>query len=74
MIWQEWKEGLTRYIENKIKTELGLEENFYGKEKPYHRITFYYGGEMLIDYLFDQDDTLFMDLEALFRHIAALNI
>lgn len=69
MTWQEWKEGLARYIENGIKRELGLEENFYGKEKPYHRVTFYYGGELFIDYLFKRDKILTTNLEALFNGI-----
>ena len=69
MIWQEWKEGLARYIENRIKRELGLEENFYGREKPFHRITFYYGGEAFIDYMFKRNTNLVSDLEILYDQI-----
>ena len=72
MVWQEWKEGLARYIENKIKCELGLEQNFYGKEKPYHRISFYYGGEALLVYLFGQNESLYSDLEMLFEQLYSL--
>ena len=70
MTWQEWKEGLARYIENRIKKELGLAENFYGREKPYHRVTFYYGGELFVKYLFNQDKSTITNLYALFNYIS----
>ncbi len=69
MTWQEWKEGLARYIENLIKRELGLEENFYGKEKPYHRVTFYYGGEAFIDFICKRNANLVTDLDILYNQM-----
>jgi hypothetical protein len=48
MLWEEWKEGLARFIENKIRKELGIERNDYGKDAPYDRVAFYYSGELLI--------------------------
>lgn len=72
MVWQEWKEGLARYIENKIKRELELKENFYGKEKPYHRVSFYYSGEVLIVYLSKQNKIVDPDLETLFEQLYSL--
>ena len=51
MVWQEWKEGFARLIENKLQSKYGIEENQYGKEKPYSRITFYYGGANFIKYI-----------------------
>ncbi len=44
MVWQEWKEGYARHVENKIQRELGLKVNTFGEEPPYSRITFYAGG------------------------------
>lgn len=51
MVWQEWKEGLARYLENQMKKRLGLDENRYGEEKPFHRISFYVGGSRYIGFL-----------------------
>ncbi|MBN1408370.1 MAG: hypothetical protein JW956_11305 [Calditrichaceae bacterium] len=74
MTWQEWKEGFARYIENRIKQELGLKENFYGKEKPYNRIIFYYGGELLIKYLYNQHKRSVSDINLLYNQIYHLEI
>lgn len=67
IVWQEWKEGFARLIENKIRKRLKLEENKYGKDLPFHRVSFYYGGEKYINYLTDNDENLFLDLEKLFE-------
>ena len=66
MVWQEWKEGFARLIENRIRRKLGLEENHYGKEKPYNRITFYVGGSKFISFLTKQNPELRVDIENLF--------
>jgi len=34
MIWQEWKEGFARWIENRLQRELGLEMNTKGTRLP----------------------------------------
>ena len=44
MVWQEWEEGFARFIENQIRRRLGLNENHYGIEEPFSRVTFYEGG------------------------------
>ncbi len=51
MVFQEWKEGLARYVENRISSQLGLKEHTYGDEKPFNRISFYAGGAAYIEYL-----------------------
>lgn len=48
MVWQEWKEGFARYIENQIKVSLGLPANHGGRDDPYRRVTFYEMGSQLI--------------------------
>ncbi len=63
MIWQEWKEGFARYIENRIKQHLGLPENHGGAELPFSRVTFYEGGARLIA----THPELAGDIEALFH-------
>lgn len=66
MVWQEWKEGFARFFENRIRRKLELEENFYGLEKPYHRISFYEGGSKFIGFLSKEESELLVDIENLF--------
>ena len=70
MVWQEWKEGFARLIENKIRSKYGLAPNEYGIDKPYLRITFYYGGAKFIDYLAHVENDLFYDVELLFNRLS----
>lgn len=49
MVWQEWKEGFARYIENQVKLSLGITLNHGGREEPYRRTTFYEMGSQLIN-------------------------
>ncbi len=67
MIWQEWKEGFARLIENRIRIGLGLGENRGGREEPFDRVSFYAGGEGLIQLLVQEDPDLLEDLEGLFH-------
>ncbi|MBN2380472.1 hypothetical protein JXM67_11795 [candidate division WOR-3 bacterium] len=66
MVWQEWKEGFARLIENKILARMGLQENHYGTDKPYDRIVFYEGGSKLIAFLAKNEPDLLADIESLF--------
>lgn len=65
MIWQEWKEGFARFIENRIQQHLGLDENHGGAEPPFSRVAFYEGGARLIA----SHPEMAADLEALFHWI-----
>jgi len=67
MIWAEWKEGFARLIENRIKIKLGLGENRGGREEPFSRVSFYAGGEGLIQLLVQEDPDFLEDLEGLFH-------
>jgi len=69
LVWQEWKEGFARLIENRIQSYLGIEVNQYGKEKPYNRVTFYYGGSKFVEYLIQTEPGLYPDIDALFVKI-----
>ena len=51
LVWQEWKEGFARWIENRIRSRLGIEENHAGKEQPFSRVSLYEGGSRWIDFL-----------------------
>jgi hypothetical protein len=66
MLWEEWKEGTARYVENKICDRLNIDRNNYGKEKPYNRVSFYYGGELLITRLTGKKAGLPSDMKLLF--------
>lgn len=72
MVWQEWKEGLARYIENRIRVLLGLAKNLGGRQGELSRISFYAGGEGLIRFLADRDGTIPSDIEKTFEAIYAL--
>jgi 6-pyruvoyl-tetrahydropterin synthase len=69
LIWQEWKEGFARLIENRLQWRLDLLENHYGRERPYHRITLYEGGAGVIAALSQAAPELLTDLEKLFWSI-----
>jgi hypothetical protein len=69
MVWQEWKEGLARYIENQIRGRLGLRENHGGQEPPFNRVTFYEGGSRQIAALGQHEPGLLQDIEALFHRL-----
>jgi hypothetical protein len=66
MVWQEWKEGFARFIENRVRYRFGLEENHNGKALPYSRVSFYEGGSKLIELLEKQDARITSDIEKLF--------
>ena len=66
MVWQEWKEGFARFIENQINYQLNLPENMGGKEKPFNRVVFYAGGAHYIKLLGQQEAQLTIQIAELF--------
>jgi hypothetical protein len=72
MVWQEWKEGLARYIENRIRVLLGLAQNLGGRQGELSRIIFYVGGEGIIQFLAGRDGNIPSDIEKTFEAIYAL--
>ncbi len=69
MIWQEWKEGFARWIENRLQCAFDLAVNRGGRAQPFNRVLFYAGGAALMAYLSDRSPELMVDLPALFRVI-----
>ncbi len=67
MVWQEWKEGFARLIENLIKRRLSLVENHGGNRKPYDRVLFYEGGARYIEFLGLCEPRLLVEIEKLFH-------
>ena len=68
--WQEWKEGLARYIENLIRVRLGLPINRNGAEGALSRVSFYAGGASLITSWVAQDPGLATNLPELYAVIS----
>ncbi len=69
MVWQEWKEGFARFIENQINSKLNLPENHGGKVKPFNRVVFYAGGAHYIGLLSRHDTQLTIRIENLFSRM-----
>jgi hypothetical protein len=66
MVWQEWKEGFARYIENRIKHHLAIDQNQGGRDEPYRRTTFYETGSQLIDYIVGASPSSLEKIEELY--------
>jgi hypothetical protein len=73
IVWQEWKEGFARLIENRIQRLFNLPENHYGCQPPYHRITLYEGGAGVIAALSQDTPEIVNDLVQLFWRIYQTN-
>jgi hypothetical protein len=71
LTWQEWKEGLARNLENRMRHVVGLPENMNGRNAPYDRVTLYVGGDKLIRFLGRVERGAGGDLEALYKAIKA---
>jgi hypothetical protein len=69
LVWQEWKEGLARWVENLLQRHWELSINTGGFPPPFSRVSFYAGGALLIDYLEAAHPGLTLDLPALFRTV-----
>ncbi len=72
MVWQEWKEGFARYVENRVRESLGLEKRLGSAPPPFDRVTFYEGGERLVELLIAEDEELKNDIETLFWRLAQI--
>lgn len=66
LLWQEWKEGLARFLENKIHNLVGNNENHYGSAMPYNRISFYESGSRYISLIERANPGAISDIKELF--------
>lgn len=71
LTWQEWKEGLARCLENRMRAVLGLPENKGGETPPYNRVTFYRGGDKFIRFLERRQPGIAADMKKIYRTISA---
>ena len=69
MVWQEWKEGFARFLENKMRERKGLERIGAENGPPYSRVLFYHGGAAFIEVLSNNDAALLGDVEELFNRM-----
>jgi len=72
MLWQMWKEGTARWVENRIQRQLGLPVNKYGAEQPYNRLSFYVGGADYFEWLSKRDKDAVEDFRGLFHDLREL--
>lgn len=66
MLWQEWKEGFARYIENLIRNRVGIEANITKLEPKFNRVSFYEIGSKYIYLLIKNNPHLRNDLRGLY--------
>jgi len=71
MTWQEWKEGLASYLENRVCSRLGLKANRPALDAPFDRVTFYRGGELFISRLQESTPGLDKNIERLYLRLFA---
>ncbi|MBN2879189.1 MAG: hypothetical protein JXN65_06100 [Clostridia bacterium] len=67
LIWQEWKEGYARFVENNIRSFLKITLNDTPKAKPFDRSLFYWTGSHHIDFLKNIQKKHFSSLSDLFN-------
>ena len=67
MVWQEWKEGFARFIENHIRQKLDLLENHDGREEPFDRAVLYEGGAGFVEFLGTQEPSMMVEIDRLFE-------
>ncbi|HKJ68258.1 MAG TPA: hypothetical protein VKA68_09915 [bacterium] len=67
MLWQEWKEGFARYLENKVRRAWDLDGHTGKTGPPFTRVTVYTGGVRFIEFLTGQDPSLETAPERLFH-------
>jgi len=70
LIWQEWKEGFARYIENLMRDNLGLEQHFNILSSP--RVCLYEIGSRHIASLINRDNSLSNDIHKLFLAMGSI--
>ena len=71
MTWEEWKEGLARYLENRVRERFGLPANRPSPDTSFNRVSFYRGGDLFISRLVEREPGLDGNIELLYQRIFA---
>lgn len=74
MVWQEWKEGFARFIENLVRQKLGLSVIPGRKDEQPDRRIFYEGGAAFIDFLVERKPFLAVEIDKLFDMIYEISV
>jgi hypothetical protein len=69
LLWQEWKEGFPRFLENKICKRFQMMENHRGNEEPFSRTSFYESGSRYIQVIEGYSPIIAADMERLFEEM-----
>ena len=69
LIWQEWKEGYARYIENLIRDKIGLDKNSTRLSDRFNRTCFYEIGSRYISEIIENNFKLTNDLKGIYREM-----
>ena len=69
MIWQLWKEGFARYVENLIRRELGLKLNGNVLRPPFGKVHLYEIGSKYVEMLIKKDKKLNDDIIKIFNEM-----
>ena len=69
LVWQEWKEGFARFIENRLQEALGNQQNLGGSEMPFNRVSFYPAGAAYIDLIERESPGAIRNLSHLFQRL-----
>ncbi len=72
LTWQEFKEGSARWLQNTLAREIGANEASSKRSQPIDRVTFYEGGEKVIQLLTAENPALGSDFPALWKAITEL--
>lgn len=73
LVWQEFKEGSARWLQNELNQKLGLEQVHSARKQPIDRVLFYEGGEKVIRLLVSDDPSLRDDFPAIWESLYNLN-
>lgn len=66
LVWQEWKEGLAKYVEKLIKNHLNIKIHNSNYLTPCEKTCFFAAGSIFIEYLSDNNDDFLLNIEKLF--------
>lgn len=69
LVWEEWKEGFARYIENLARKQWGLPSHPAEPAAPYNRVSLYASGSLYIQSLIRTEPTLANHLDQLFARM-----
>jgi len=69
MVWQEFKEGFARYIENRIREKLQVYLNSNKLEEPFSRVIFYELGSRYISAILKENPQIKENIKCIYDKI-----